>query len=97
MELLLNGVTQFNPDQKADRLFILLGGDVAVYKLRDDSSIKAELEFYKLAVENIAKQLTDQMESYGYISTQRIIDCLDDREKSLLGDVDHINGSKRST
>ena len=94
---MLNGVTQFNPDQKADRLFILLGGDVAVYKLRDDSSIKAELEFYKLAVENIAKQLTDQMESYGYISTQRIIDCLDGREKSLLGDVDHINGSKRST
>ena len=94
---MLNGVTQFNPDQKADRLFILLGGDVAVYKLRDDSSIKAELEFYKLAVENIAKHLTDQMESYGYVSTQSIIDCLEGKEKSLFGDVDHINGGKRST
>lgn len=82
-----------NLDQRADRLFILLGGEVAVYRLRDDSIVQIETEFYKAALEIIQKYLTEQLETHGYVSKQRIFDYLDDNAKAKYADIDHVNSS----
>lgn len=82
-------------DDKADRFFIIISGQVAVYRIRDEDDLGIDNEFYKIAIDIIKKNNLDRflLES-GYIAKEVILKFLDDDTKKKFESADHIKASK---
>lgn len=75
-------------------MYIVLAGEVAIFKLRDQEEVMKEEEYHSIACRILEEALPDQLSVYGYASKDLIDSYLDEAQLAKFKNLDHITGSK---
>lgn len=75
-------------------MFIVLAGEVAIYKLRDQEEVMKEEAFHAAANKLLNGPLFDHLEAYGYVSRELIDEHFEDHQREQFKDLPYIEASK---
>lgn len=83
-----------NLGDKADRMFIILAGEVGIYKPRDQEEVMLEEMFYSAAMKVINDSLREHMNTNGFVFKSLIDSCLDKVQRERFACLDSIDYSR---
>lgn len=75
-------------------MYIVLAGEVAIYKLRDQEEVMLEEQYHSAATKIIIDVLSEHMTTYGYASKDLIDSYMDDALKAKFKSLENIKSSR---
>ena len=74
-------------------MYILLAGEVAIYKLRDQEEVMLEEQYYEDSQKILDSALVEHLKTYGYASKDLIDNHMDEEHKAKYKHLEHIKAS----
>lgn len=74
-------------------MYILLAGEVAIYKLRDQEEVMLEEQYHAAAMKILDEVLTEHMNTYYFASKDLIDSYMDEFAKEKFKTLEHVKAS----